>query len=82
MDLYALSFEKALSVPLADTQLHFLESDIIGHAQKSGEDLEKAMEKIREAEDGIRRHNHEAKPDWHNCRVCDFRTICPYSYAY
>lgn len=82
MDLYALSFEKALAVPLAETQLHFLESDIIGHAQKSGEDLEKAMEKIREAEDGIRRQNHEAKPDWHNCRVCDFRTICPYSYAY
>ena len=82
MDLYALSFEKAHSVPLAETQLHFLESDIIGHAQKSGEDLEKAMKKIREAENGIRLQNYEARPDWHNCRVCDFRTICPYSYAY
>ena len=82
MDLYALSYGKTHSVLLAETQLHFLESDIIGHAQKSGKDLERALDRIKEAEDGIRSQNHEARPDWHNCRVCDFRTICPYSYAY
>ena len=82
MDLYALSYGKTHSVPLVETQLHFLESDIIGHAQKSGEDIERALDRIKETEDGIRSQNHEAKPDWHNCRICDFRTICSYSYAY
>jgi DNA helicase-2/ATP-dependent DNA helicase PcrA len=44
--------------------------------------MEKAVEKIKEAEAGIRIQNYEAKPDWHNCNFCDFRTICPSSYAY
>ncbi|MFQ6109409.1 MAG: PD-(D/E)XK nuclease family protein, partial [Candidatus Aminicenantales bacterium] len=82
MDLYALSYVKTQQIPLLETRLHFLESDIIGHAQKEAEDMEKALTRIREAEDGIRDQNYEAKPDWHNCRMCDFRTICPFSYAY
>lgn len=82
MDLYALSYVKTQQIPLLETRLHFLESDIIGHAQKEAEDMDKAMTRIREAEDGIRDQNYEAKPDWHNCRMCDFRTICPFSYAY
>jgi DNA helicase-2/ATP-dependent DNA helicase PcrA len=82
MDLYALSFIKTQDVPLLETQLHFLESDIIGHARKKEKDLEKAAEKIKEAETGLRRQNYHARPDWHNCNYCDFRTICPSSYAY
>lgn len=82
MDLYALSFAKTQQAPLKETQLHFLESDIVGHAQKKEVALEKAAEKIKEVEEGIRRQDYKAKPDWHNCRFCDFRTICPYSYAY
>ncbi len=82
MDLYALSFAKTQQAPLKETQLHFLESDIVGHAQKKEVALEKAAEKIKEVEEGIHRKDYKAKPDWHNCRFCDFRTICPYSYAY
>jgi DNA helicase-2/ATP-dependent DNA helicase PcrA len=82
MDLYALSYIKTQDVPFLETQLHFLESDIIGHAQKKEKDLEKAAEKIKEAETGIRRQDYIARPDWHNCNYCDFRTICPSSYAY
>ena len=82
MDLYALSFAKTQDAPLKETQLHFLESDVVGHAQKSEEALERAVKRIREAEEGIRSQDYKAKPDWHNCKYCDFRTICPYSYAY
>jgi len=82
MDLYALSFTKTQEEVLAETQLYFLESDIIGQAQKGENKLQKAMDKIREAEEGIRSQNFKAKPDWHNCSHCDFRTICPSSYAY
>jgi DNA helicase-2/ATP-dependent DNA helicase PcrA len=82
MDLYALSFLKTQEASLVETQLHFLESDIIGHASKEGRKLDKAVEKIKEAETGIRAHDFDARPDWHNCSFCDFRMICPSSYAY
>jgi DNA helicase-2/ATP-dependent DNA helicase PcrA len=82
MDLYALSFLKTQEASLVETQLHFLESDIIGHASKEGRKLDKAVEKIKEAETGIRAHDFAARPDWHNCSFCDFRMICPSSYAY
>jgi DNA helicase-2/ATP-dependent DNA helicase PcrA len=82
MDLYALSFLKTQEASLFETQLHFLESDIIGHASKERRKLDKAVEKIKEAETGIRAHDFAARPDWHNCSFCDFRMICPSSYAY
>jgi DNA helicase-2/ATP-dependent DNA helicase PcrA len=40
------------------------------------------MDSIEEAAAGIRRQDFAAKPDWHNCHHCEFKTICPQSYAY
>jgi DNA helicase-2/ATP-dependent DNA helicase PcrA len=82
MNLYALSFVRTQDIPLLEIRLHFLGSDIIGHAHKKEREMEDAVEKIKEAEAGIRAQDYEAKPDWHNCNFCDFRTICPSSYAY
>jgi len=82
MDFYALSFLKTQETPLFETQLYFLEGDIIGHAKKGEKELNRAIEKIREAEEGINCQNFTAKPDWHNCNFCDYKTICPSSFAY
>jgi len=82
MDMYAFSFVKTQDTSLLETQLHFLESDIIGHAEKGEKELERAEGNIKQAERGIRDQNFQAQPDWHNCSLCDFRTICPDSYAY
>ncbi len=82
MDMYAMAFACTEDLPLAETQLHFLESDIVGRAEKSEDEFRRAEEKIREAEEGIRERNFLANPDWHNCSLCDFRTICPESFAY
>jgi len=82
MDMYAFSFIKTQDTSLLETQLHFLESDIIGHAEKGEKEMERAEGKIRNAERGIRDQNFQAQPDWHNCSLCDFRNICPDSYAY
>jgi DNA helicase-2/ATP-dependent DNA helicase PcrA len=82
MDLYALSFIKTQDLSLVETQLYFLESDIIGHAKKGKKEQDRAMAKIEAAEEGIRREDYRAKPDWHNCNFCEFKTICPDSYAY
>jgi len=82
MDMYAYAFVRTHELPLLETGLHFLESDIIGRAAKGEKEFQRAEEKIRQAEEGIRNQNFQAKPDWHNCSLCDFRTICPESYAY
>ncbi len=82
MDVYALSFHKTGDRPVREARLFFLESDIIGRAQKGEKEMENALNKIRAAESGIRSENYEAKPDWHHCSYCEFRTICPYSFAY
>ena len=82
MDLYALSFTKTQDLPLLETQLYFLESDIIGHAEKGQKEQDRAMQRIEAAESGIKREDYRAKPDWYNCNFCDFKTICPDSYAY
>jgi DNA helicase-2/ATP-dependent DNA helicase PcrA len=82
MDLYALSFCKTQDVPLRETQLHFLESDLVGRAKKGEKEMGRAWKKIKEAEQGIRNRDFEARPDFHNCFYCEYKTICPSTYAY
>jgi DNA helicase-2/ATP-dependent DNA helicase PcrA len=82
MDVYALSFLKTEGMLPVETRLHFLESDIIGRAAKGEKELTRAAEKIREAAEGIKVGDFKAKPDWHNCSICEFKTICPSSFAY
>jgi DNA helicase-2/ATP-dependent DNA helicase PcrA len=82
MDLYALSFCRTQDTPLRETRLHFLESDLIGRAKKGEKELGGAWEKIKEAEQGIRNRDFSARPDFHNCFYCEYKTICPSTYAY
>ncbi|MBN2408358.1 MAG: ATP-dependent helicase, partial [Candidatus Aminicenantes bacterium] len=82
MDLYALSFTKTQNTPLAAAELYFLESDLVGHAAKGEKEIRRAWAKIKEAEDGIRSRDFSARPDYHQCRLCEFKTICPKTYAY
>ena len=82
MDLYALSFTKTQDGPLLGTELYFLESDLVGHAAKGDKEIERARTKIKATEEGIRKRIFSARPDYHNCRICEFKTICPKTYAY
>ena len=82
MDVYALSFLKTEGMLPVETRLHFLESDVIGRAAKGEKELRRAGEKIRQAAEGVRGGDFTARPDWHNCSICEFKTICPSSFAY
>ncbi len=82
MDVYALSFLKTEGMLPFETRLHFLESDIVGRAAKGQKELARAAEKIREAAEGIRAGDFKARPDWHSCSNCEFKTICPSSFAF
>jgi DNA helicase-2/ATP-dependent DNA helicase PcrA len=82
LDVYALSFLRTEGMGPFETRLHFLESDLVGRARKGGEEQERARAKIFEAEEGIRAGEFGPRPDWHNCNYCEFKTICPSSYAF
>jgi len=82
MDVYALSFLKTEGMLPVEMRLHFLESDVVGRAAKGAKELARAEGKIREAAEGVRGGAFKARPDWHTCSICDFKTICPSSYAY
>jgi DNA helicase-2/ATP-dependent DNA helicase PcrA len=82
MDVYALSFLRTEAMLPVETRLHFLESDIVGRAAKGEKELRRAGEKIRQAAEGVRGGDFTARPDWHNCSICEFKTICPSSFAY
>jgi len=82
MDVYALSFLKSQKRNVCEVRLHFLESDIVGCARKGEKELKRAREQIAAAEEGIKNRHFPAKPNWHNCNHCDFRSICPSSFAY
>jgi len=82
MDLYALSFCRTQDTPLRETRLHFLESGLIGRAKKGEKELGRAWERIKEAEQGIRNRDFPARPDFHSCFYCEYKTICPSTYAY
>ncbi len=82
MDIYALSFLKTRGLVPAETRLYFLESGLVGCARKGEKEFRRASSRIAEAAEGIRSGSFEARPDWHNCSVCEFKTVCPSSYAY
>ncbi len=82
MDVYALSFLKTEGMLPYETRLHFLESGFVGRAAKGEKELSRAGEKIRVAAEGIRAGDFKARPDWHSCSICEFKTICPSSFAY
>jgi DNA helicase-2/ATP-dependent DNA helicase PcrA len=82
MDVYALSFLKTEGILPIETRLHFLESDLVGRAAKGEKELRRAADKIRQAAEGVRGGDFTARPDWHTCSICEFKTICPSSCAY
>ncbi len=82
LDLYALSFLKTQGHLPVETRLHFLESGLVGRARKGEKELRRAAEMIRVVETGIRADDFASRPGWQNCSACEFKTICPSSFAY
>jgi DNA helicase-2/ATP-dependent DNA helicase PcrA len=81
LQIYALAHEaRSGSLPAA-TQLHFLDSGVIGRAAVEPRRLERARTSIGRAADGIRNEAFAATPDAVACAMCPFRRICPDSAA-
>jgi hypothetical protein len=57
--------------------LHFLESGLVGSAQKRESDLGKTQESVLEVARRIRARDFTATPGYLPCSYCAFREICP-----
>lgn len=82
LDIYALSFLKTQGRLPAEVRLYFLEKGVVGRAVKGRAELERAQSAILEAAEGVKAGSFPARPSWHNCNYCEYKTICPESYAY
>ena len=79
LSIYCLAYQNLFQHLPERVELHFLESGIVGSAQKTGDDLKKTMEKIKEASAGIRNRDFTAQPTYMACTYCAFNQICPSS---
>lgn len=77
LSLYALAYQEIFGKLPDRVELRFLESGLRGESTRAEEDLEKTMEKIQEAAQGIRNRDFTAKPAYQVCRYCAYREICP-----
>ncbi|MFN3476655.1 MAG: ATP-dependent helicase, partial [Candidatus Methylomirabilales bacterium] len=79
LSIYALAYRERFGKLPDRVELRFLTpwGVLIGRAVKKEKDLEKTIEKIREASIGIRSGRFPAKPSEWVCRFCAYQSICP-----
>jgi DNA helicase-2/ATP-dependent DNA helicase PcrA len=79
LGLYALAYENIFKVLPKRVELHFLESGLVGSANRCEKDLEKIKEKIREVSIGLRKRNFLAAPAYMVCNYCAYNQICSFA---
>jgi len=77
--IYALAYERLFGARPLGVELRFLgpEGVVVGRAKPTDRMLRRAVEAIREAEQGVRARNFSARPSFGACRPCAYRDICP-----
>jgi DNA helicase-2/ATP-dependent DNA helicase PcrA len=79
MGLYALAWRELHGRVPVKIELRFLETDLVGSAVPSPDDIEKARQRLLDAAQGIRAREFTAKPQEFACRWCAYQAICPSS---
>lgn len=79
LSLYCLAYKQTQGVLPWRVELHFIESGIIGSAQKREDDFDELDTQIEQVSHGIRCQDFNAKPTYMACFNCAFNQICPYT---
>jgi len=79
LSLYAYAYCQINKELPKQVKLYFIESGIIGVAEKDDDDFEQLLETIDIVSEGIRAQNFQPKPSYNACSVCAFSQICPYT---
>jgi len=79
LSIYALAWREMFGRIPDYLQLYFLDSGLIGSAEKTEKDIEKVWEKIKNAADSIREADFHATPSSIKCGYCPYNEVCPSS---
>ncbi|MFC1753368.1 ATP-dependent helicase [Thermoproteota archaeon] len=79
LTLYAYAYRETQGVLPKDVSLYFLESGVIGSAEKGEKDFKELLATIDEVASGIRNQEFTATPSYMGCMQCAFNQICPYT---
>jgi DNA helicase-2/ATP-dependent DNA helicase PcrA len=77
LSIYALAYKHIFGKLPSRVELHFLETGLKGSAVLKEKSLDKTIEKIEEAAQGIRKANYPANPSAFVCTYCAYSSICP-----
>jgi hypothetical protein len=81
LKIYALAHREQFGATPVSTELHFVDSGLVGSAAVEPAILEEAIEAIETASRGIRRRDFTATPSYSACRQCAFLSICQERYG-
>lgn len=79
LSIYALAYKMVKGELPMRVELHFVDTSLIGRAQRQESDLEKAKELIAQASCGIRSREFPARPNYLACKYCAYRGVCPHT---
>jgi DNA helicase-2/ATP-dependent DNA helicase PcrA len=79
LSIYALVWKERFAKLPHRVELHFLESGLVGSAEKDDKDIAKTWDKIIKVADGIRCSDFTPKPNSMACSYCAYNEICPAS---
>ncbi|MFQ5442327.1 MAG: ATP-dependent helicase [Thermodesulfobacteriota bacterium] len=74
--LYNLAFKEVFGALPAGSELHFVETGLVGRASFKEKDIVRATAMITEVASGIRKREFTARPDYINCNWCAYNSIC------
>ncbi len=77
--IYAFAFKELFGFLPQSTELHFLESGLIGKTTPKESDFKKAKEKIHLASQGIKSSDFKAEPGYMACTYCAYSQICNFA---
>jgi len=81
LSIYALAWKEKFKELPHRLELYFLESGLIGSVEKTEKDIDKAWDKVLKVEEGVRKSNFVATPNYRSCSYCAYNEICPASAA-
>lgn len=75
--LYSYSFEKLYNKSVKEVRLYYLDSGIEGVGKRKEIKLDKALDKLKKVEEGVRNERFEPTPSYFVCDHCPFKRYCP-----
>ncbi|MDD5005337.1 MAG: ATP-dependent DNA helicase [Candidatus Omnitrophica bacterium] len=79
LSVYALAYKETQGKLPKRVELYFVESGIVGCAEKDDDDFDKLHSNIETVSQGIRKQDFKPKPNYNACSNCAFNQICPHT---